>query len=159
MTATPNPKVTLPGSGVLLHALNTSGEPVPINCDDDGNLSLASEGSGYTILLGTSGPSTVTGAAVVKATAGSLQRLVVHYTGGSASTFLQIHKASSTAGLATSTMLEPGFEVGTGTKAYALFEPSINLSCTPGIVLAFSSTQSTYTAAPAETAAVTAYGS
>ena len=162
MPATPNPKVTIPGSGVLLHVLNPNGEPVPVSGDADGNVGTTGGGGGGsaepTILLGNTGPATITGSAVVKASAGQLRRLVVHYIGVSASTFLQIHKSNTTVGLSTATLLEPGIEIGTGSKSYALFEPSIALPCASGIVLAFSTAQSTYVAAGAEAANVTVYG-
>ena len=38
MAQDPNPSVTLAGSGVLLHVLNTSGEPIPVQGNDDGAL-------------------------------------------------------------------------------------------------------------------------
>ena len=46
MPATPNPKVTIPGSGVLLHVLNPSGEPVPVSGDADGNVGTTGGGGG-----------------------------------------------------------------------------------------------------------------
>lgn len=55
MAAIPNPKVTIPGSGVLEHVLNTSGVPVPVQGDDDGsvNVNIVSGGSGVAIDQGT----------------------------------------------------------------------------------------------------------
>ena len=47
MPATPNPKVTIPGSGVLLHVLNPDGDPVPVAGDADGNVGTTG-GSGTT---------------------------------------------------------------------------------------------------------------
>jgi hypothetical protein len=46
MPLDPNPKVTIPGSGVLLHVLNTSGEPVPVQGDDDGAITTTGGGGG-----------------------------------------------------------------------------------------------------------------
>lgn len=55
MAATPNPKVTIPGSGVLSHVLNTSGLPVPVQGDDDGsvNVNIVSGSGGVAINQGT----------------------------------------------------------------------------------------------------------
>ena len=44
MAQDPNPNVTIPGSGVLLHVLNTSGEPVPVQGDDDGAIETVGGG-------------------------------------------------------------------------------------------------------------------
>jgi hypothetical protein len=111
----------------------------------------------YTILLGTSGPAAITGAVVGKASAGRVKRYVLKYTGGSATTYVQIHKAATTGAAATSTLLEPGMPVGTGSPTL-VFEPSIDLPCASGIVIAFSSTQDTYTADGAQTGTITLYG-
>lgn len=111
----------------------------------------------YSILLGTSGPSAITGAVVAKASAGRVKRYVLKYTGASGTTYVQIHKAATTGAAATSTLLEPGMPCGTGSPT-VIFEPSIDLPCTSGIVIAFSSTQDTYTAAGAETGTITLYG-
>jgi hypothetical protein len=46
MAQEPNPSVTLAGSGVLLHVLNTSGEPVPVQGDDDGAIETVGGGGG-----------------------------------------------------------------------------------------------------------------
>ena len=46
MAQDPNPNVTIPGSGVLLHVLNTSGEPVPVQGDDDGAIETVGGGGG-----------------------------------------------------------------------------------------------------------------
>ncbi len=111
----------------------------------------------YSILLGTSGPSAITGAIVAKASAGRVKRIVVDYTGASGTVYVQIHKALSTGTATTSTLMEPGMPMGTGSTTL-VFEPSIDLPCTTGIVIAFSSTKSTYTAAGAETGFVTVFG-
>lgn len=57
MPMDPNPKVTIPGSGVLLHVLNTSGEPVPVQGDDNGAITTAGGGGGGggTVDQGTAG--------------------------------------------------------------------------------------------------------
>lgn len=46
MPSTPNPKVTIPGSGVLLHVLNTSNEPIPVKGNDDGAITTTGGGGG-----------------------------------------------------------------------------------------------------------------
>lgn len=43
MAQDPNPAVTIPGSGVLLHVLNTSGLPVPVQGDDDGLIGVSTQ--------------------------------------------------------------------------------------------------------------------
>lgn len=55
MASTPNPAVTIPGSGVLLHVLNPSGEPIPVQGDADGALETVSGGGGGTVDQGAAG--------------------------------------------------------------------------------------------------------
>ena len=57
MPSITNPNVTIPGSGVLLHVLNTSGEPIPVQGDNDGaiNTSGGGGGGGGTVDQGTAG--------------------------------------------------------------------------------------------------------
>lgn len=46
MALDPNPNVTIPGSGVLMHVLNASGEPVPVQGNDDGAITTTGGGGG-----------------------------------------------------------------------------------------------------------------
>lgn len=112
----------------------------------------------YDTPFNVAGPFTLTGVSLIKASAGKVGRLSCEYTGGSATVYLQIHRSTDQNALSTSTLLEPGFEVGTGSKVYFSFHPERKLYCTPGICLAFSSTRSTYTAALTETGLITIYG-
>lgn len=110
----------------------------------------------YSILLGGSGPAAITSVINAKSSAGRVKRIVATYTGLSATTYLQIHKSSNTT-VSTSTLLESGIPIGTATP-YMVFSPEIDLPCTTGIAIAFSSTQNTYTAAVTETGFLTVYG-
>lgn len=56
MASDPNPSVTLAGSGVLLHVLNPSGEPIPVQGDADGALeTVGGGGGGGTVAQGAAG--------------------------------------------------------------------------------------------------------
>jgi len=59
MAQDPNPAVTLAGSGVLLHVLNPSGEPIPVAGSVDGAINTSSGGGGGgTVGQGTGEPTT-----------------------------------------------------------------------------------------------------
>jgi len=90
MPATPNSTVTLAGSGVLLHVLNASGLPVPVQGDDDGFIplppSIPSSSSAYEA------------GRVLKASAGTFRRLLVCLDPGlaSATYYVQLLTGSAT---------------------------------------------------------------
>lgn len=46
MAVDPNPAVTLAGSGVLLHVMNPSGEPIPVQGNADGAIDTSGGGGG-----------------------------------------------------------------------------------------------------------------
>ncbi len=107
--------------------------------------------------LGTASVAFTSGIAVLKATAGRIRNLQIHYTGVTASgLYVQLHNAATATAPTNSTWVM-AWPINSGASVVD-FLSSIDVPLTAGIKLAFSSTRLTYTAAAAETGAAVGWG-
>ena len=148
-----------------------AGQGCPISVDGSGRVISMTAGAApiadgtthvYTRFpaLGTAQVAFTSGVAILKATGGRIRNLHIHYTGATvASLYVQLHNAA-TATTPTDNTWVMAWPIDANTPAASIidFLSQIDIPCSSGIKLAFSSTRLTYTAAASETGAVVGWG-